>query len=429
MIKVIWLGTFSNEQVRQRIKSQVSIWEPIVRKLTGRQAYKASDFAQWNTNAINSFNEGSYDVDLTVICVHTNVRGGIQRFDIDKVHYVLIDSRTSNLWDNFKRRILHIKYRYGINRKRILDEIARIKPDIVHIMGAENPQYSLSALDIPNNIPVLVQLQTLLNNPELKKYRDYKELEGFEREVLLRSDYIGTRVSAISQVIREYIKPNPTILNIGLCVGEKLNLQERDTKYDFVYFSANLYKAADLAVEAFILAHKENPNITLDIIGAYSESLFDQLTKLIKKGGVEKAVFFEGRLATHDDVIRQIRKSRFALIPLKADFLSGTCREAMANGLPLLTTRTQGDNGTILLNKDRETALISEIGNHQALATNMLRLINEPGLADRLREAGARYITENYSNQAVIDKWFRLYPELIDNFHHNTKISDVFLNN
>ena len=40
--------------------------------------------------------------------------------------------------------------------------------------------------------------------------------------------------------------------------------------------------------------------------------------------GIKDAVTFEGMLPTHDDVIAQIRKSRFALLPLRIDLTSGT---------------------------------------------------------------------------------------------------------
>lgn len=103
-----------------------------------------------------------------------------------------------------------------IKKRRIIKEIIhKITPIIVHVIGAENEDYSLAALDIPENIPVIVQMQTLLNDPDFIRrspiYSDYKR--ACEIQVLQRVDYIGTTVLHFRELITSNIvkKTNPLI--------------------------------------------------------------------------------------------------------------------------------------------------------------------------------------------------------------------------
>ena len=107
---------------------------------------------------------------------------------------------------------------------------------------------------------------------------------------------------------------------------------------------------------------------------------------------ITKNVIFCGPLPTHDDVIKQIRKSRFAILPLKIDLISGTIREAMANGLPVVTTITPA---TPKLNETRESVLLSEKGDFKAMAENMLWLINDNEVAIKLKKNS--FVLSNFS--------------------------------
>jgi glycosyltransferase involved in cell wall biosynthesis len=127
---------------------------------------------------------------------------------------------------------------------------------------------------------------------------------------------------------------------------------------------------------------------------------------------------FEGKLPTHDDVICQIRKSRFALLPLKIDLVSGTIREAMANGLPVVTTVTPA---TPNLNKKRECVLLSEMGDHKAMADNMLRLIEDPEYANIIRDNCLQTANERITNKEIVDNYIRAYFNCISDFKQKSK--------
>lgn len=426
-LKVVMICHFSNSLVRKHIKYSCGLLESIIRFVLRRPLLQY-DFNQWNTNAIKEFEKKENEVELHVIspCYGMSKRDSI--FCENGVHYYFFKDEF-NLFTLFKNEIF--KYHndsFLKNREYISKTIASIKPDIIHIIGAENPSYSMAAFDIPENIPYIVQLQTLMLDPEFKNAypinsKTYEYRSCIEKNILEKADYIGTRAEKYKKILTSLSLKHP-ILGTTLALTEPIDLNKEKKEFDFVYFAFDISKAVDYAIEAFAMAFKEKPTITLDIVGAYSVQLKKQLDNRISKLGIQNNVFFEGKLATHDDVIRQITKSRFALLPLKIDLISGTIRESMANGLPVITTITPD---TPKLNEKRESVLLSPIGDHQAMAENMLKLLNDEGYAETLRKNAGITASERINNERIIRKWIDAYHACIDNFKNGTPIPEHLL--
>lgn len=427
-LKIVWICHFSNELVRKHLNEGVGFLESIVRNISKRPI-NVYDFAQWNTNAIREFEKFTDDVELHIISPGYFMKDYESTFDEKGIHYYFFkDERT--LFDRIANKFLGKYPLYERNRAYIKNKIDEIKPDLVHIIGAENPNYSLAALDIPESIPSLVQLQTLLIDPDFKKNypmpeKIYEYRAGIERKILEKSNYIGTVAKKFIVYINSNVKIKHPVLSTTLALTEPVDFSFEKKVFDFVYFALNIRKAADFAIEAFAIACKEKPSITLDVVGEYSADLKAQLDSRIAELGIGKNVFFEGKQATHDDVIRQIKKSRFALLPLKIDLISGTVREAMASGLPVVSTITPS---TPKLNEKRESILLSKNGDHQAMADNMLKLLNDDNFANMIRENAGVTASEKISNEQHMRKWIAAYHACIDNFKNGTPIPQELLN-
>ena len=409
-IKVAWVCHFSNEYIRK----QLHFKKDIVGLIKKRQMI---DFAQWNINAINEFKKFN-DVELHVISPHIQMSSNVQEFTKDGIHYHFFRSEDDNFLFRLKRKFLKGKYLtpdYKRNSEVILSFINSIKPDLIHVIGAENAHYSISALSMPNDIPLIVALQTLMIAPDfLKNYpiskNVYEYRSGIERKVLERADYISIRGKRFIDILNEEIKPTPKILEMPLAVGEELAIADYEKHYDFIYYAVDISKAADYALEAFAIAKKKHKDITLHVVGGYSDAYMNMLKARMQELGIDDGIDFTGRLATRDDVINEVRKARFALLPLKVDLIAGTIRECMANGLPVVTTITPA---TPRLNDKRESILLSEKADFQAMADNMCRLLEEDGLADTLRQNAAIEIHERYSNETAMKQWKENYYNVI----------------
>ena len=296
--------------------------------------------------------------------------------------------------------------------------INHIRPDIIHLFGLENPYYAVGILNDYKHVITIAQLQTLVNDPNFKNNypidaKEYDYIASVEETIIKKVDYIGTNVTKFRQIIKDKIHPNTVFLNTRLLLKEPIVTDRFEKQYDFVYFAANINKAVDLAIEAFALAHKQKPEITLDIVGGYEIGFKQYLDSILVEKGISDAVTFEGKLPTHEDVLNKIRKARFALLPLKVDLVSGTIREAMSNGIPVLTTDT-GESGTQKLNKKRATVLISPIGDHQALADNMLLLLSNKEMVETLRNNAYQTRSEITSNAAGAQRYIEAYKACID---------------
>ena len=407
-IKVVWVCHLMNPEIGKHLRQSLSLgrktkllFANLFLKLIPKKSYTIkqgvsklcdklsrpipTEFAVWNTNGINELKLRP-DIELHIVApLYWISRKGLC-YEEDGVNYHFFRNQKGSfaflIWGEVYKLIKGKNYGMPINRKRIAKYVEQIKPDIIHLIGAENSQYAMSILDYGDSYPVLVQLQTLLSDPDAQlKVSSYKISAINESIVLGKTKYIGTVVNKYSDIIKTKINPDAIILNTSLAVGEKVCRSQRQTEYDFVYFSYNLNKAGDLAIEAFGLAHKQNPKITLHMIGGYDEIFKKKLDKRIEYYGIQDAVTFEGLLPTHDDVLEHAKKARFALLPIKTDITSSTIREAFSNGLPVITTITAG---TPDLNKNRQCILLSEVGDHQAMADNIIRLADNDALAEML---------------------------------------------
>ena len=415
-IKIAYICHVSNGKIRDELHQRIPWYEKFSRRILKKNPPLLNDYAQWNTNAIEELSQYE-EIELYVISPSQFMTRKECCFTIDEVSYYFFKDEDDYFINKIKKALFpNSNQSYNKNRRIIQNYIKEIKPDIVHIVGAENPYYSLSALDVSRTIPLIVQLQTLMLDPQFKKnvtnttISSYNYRVEVEKKVINRADYIATPVELFKRIIVNEIKPEAVFLNMTLPLTESVNRDNTKKEFDFVYFASNISKACDLALEAFGLAHRRHPDIRLDIIGNYTEAYKAELDKIIERYDIEHCVFFEGKLPSHEDVMHQIRKSRFALLPLKIDLTSGTIRESMANGLPVLTTITQG---TPNLNEDYVCVLLSEIGDHQSLADNMCKLLEDVDLSNLLKENGYKKACSKISNTEIVMQWVNEYRKTL----------------
>ena len=410
-IKVLWLCSVSNAEMREHYQTKAGFVLKWIYKKFKHTTTDDKDHAQWDTNAIKEI-EKRDDLELHVVCPKRFLTKKFVDFEMNGVYYHLFRDQNSSLltW-LISQTITKFSSRYHRNRKRIKHIIETIKPDVVHVIGAENPQYSLATLDIPESIPVIVQLQALLCSLEAVtripfERKDYHYKGEIEKEIFKKVPFIGTPVPSFAEYIKKNLDTKATILNIGLALTEPVYKENNKKEFDFVYFSGNLSKGADLALKSFAIAHQIYPNITLDVIGGYSDELKSTLDTIVEENNLKDYVTFEGFLPTHDDVIMQIRKAIYALLPITMDILPGTVREAMANGLVVLTSITEG---TPTLNEKMESVLLSPVCDYKKMADDMITVLENPKYAKNLRENAWKIAEERSSNREVIQKWVDSY--------------------
>lgn len=430
-MKIVWICGFSNAEVRNRLMIKTNPLEPMFARMVRRSSSPASDSGVWITNGIREM-KSQDSVELHIITPIRDLKESQQEFEIESIQYHFFRDENSGL----SRKVIRYLFtrnssKFRKNRKVICELINRIDPDIVHVIGAENPFYSLALLDIPKRIPTILQLQALLVSLEGKvtgeQAKNFAYKGELERQLIQRADYVGTAANSYVEYIKAKIKPDAIFINTTLAMAQVIDLSEEEKEFTFVHYASALSttKATDVAVRAFILVHQSHPEITLDLVGYCSDEFKAELEAMIEQSGIRHAVTFEGRLPTHDDVIKQIRKADFALLPIKTDIVPNTLHEAMANGLPLITTATE--EGTTKLNEKRQSVLISPIGDVNGIANNMHYLIENPDSADKLRKNAAITEAEHANNRDIIEHWVEVYRSVIEHSKLGTDIPKEYL--
>ena len=193
-IRVAYICHFSNPKVHSVLPLKLSWKDRILMRLRKKTiSTSVDDFAIWNSNAIDELKKLGNDVELHVIAPYPFLADPVYEFKDEGVTYHFY--RNDHILVEFLQRhvLTFIKLNYRRERNRIRAFIECIQPDLVHLVGAENPYYSLSAFDIPNSIPLIVQLQTLLNDPSFEHnymmghaYFEYRR--KIELSILRRAD-------------------------------------------------------------------------------------------------------------------------------------------------------------------------------------------------------------------------------------------------
>lgn len=88
------------------------------------------------------------------------------------------------------------------------------------------------------------------------------------------------------------------------------------------------------------------------------------------------------------------------------DNMPNSILEAFAAGLPIASTNAGGIPHILA---DGLEGLLVPVGNHEALAAAALRLVQEPGLAQRLTAAGRARVASQFTWESVREQWAALY--------------------
>lgn len=154
-MKIVWICHFSNAEIREHLSLSNNWIANKIRKVIGKKkAAPYTDFAPWVSNFIKEF-ETFESIELHIISPHQGLKPFTQYFELRNIHYYFFKPDLPIL--NLRYDMFLKKPKYRMNRFLVSQLIEEIQPDLVNLIGAENPYYSITALDI-KNIPVYLFL-------------------------------------------------------------------------------------------------------------------------------------------------------------------------------------------------------------------------------------------------------------------------------
>jgi glycosyltransferase involved in cell wall biosynthesis len=164
-------------------------------------------------------------------------------------------------------------------------------------------------------------------------------------------------------------------------------------------------KGFDILLDAIALLAPDHPNLTLVLAGdgPARHALQQQAARL----NIGHSVHFLG----YCNDVRQVYAALdiFAM-PSRCEALPYALLEAMTAQLPAVASRIGGVPEVIVPN---QTGLLIPVGDHQALATALRSLLNNPDLRQQMGRAARDRVIQHFSEREMVAQTLALYRKLL----------------
>lgn len=314
--------------------------------------------------------------------------------------------------------------------------VQRIDPDMIHVHGTEDV-YGLICKDV--SCPVIISLQGL--RQEIKKYyfSDISKARYFK--MMIKNHNLNLLKNLLIWNIKtrqekEIIESNS--LFIGRTHFDKACLLAMNPKAEYLMgddhriirkefynaewklkntsahslhatLSASTFKGIFALIDALEIVKNSIPDIKLNLAGSMSGWIGKELNQTIKKKGLTGHINLLGR-CNPEQLIKSMLQSRIFIHPSFIDNSPNSVQEAQILGMPVIASFTGGIPSLI---KDHETGMMFPRGDSKYLAQQIIDLILDEKLAERLGKE-ARKLGESRNNPTHLsNRYCTLYNKLL----------------
>jgi len=275
--------------------------------------------------------------------------------------------------------------------------------DIVHIFSASYWSFRLAPL------PAWL-FSRLRDKPALLNYhsgeaRDHLQKFSEAAKVLRKADKVVVPSPFLMNVFQEFGIRADVVPNIADLSQFSFRLRSPLTPKLICTRGFHQYYAIEVVVKAFAEIRKQIPGATLVLVGkGPTEGEVRQLVESLAVRGIT----FAG-VASRATIGQYYDRADIFINASILDNMPVSIIEAFASGNPVVTTCPEGMQYLV---EHERTGLLSTVGDARALAENVLRLLREPGLAERLA-LNAHEESKKYTWEAVRGPWLHIYRDLM----------------
>ena len=166
---------------------------------------------------------------------------------------------------------------------------------------------------------------------------------------------------------------------------------------------ANLYYTKDLKTMIAAVARMKHKDAHLVIVGGKGPQPQEELEEVAERLGVTMRVHFVGRIENAARFMKGL--NAYAISSVK-EGLSYTVLEAMAAGVPIISTPVGGNTEVLFRDREKPSALSAPIGNPEKFAEALDRVLDDAKLAGVLtRNAKERLAAFSYERMIVLTRW------------------------
>lgn len=156
------------------------------------------------------------------------------------------------------------------------------------------------------------------------------------------------------------------------------------------------------ALRAFALVRRRLGGARLTVAGSGPERA--ALERQAKDCGIADAVVFAGRIDNRH-IADLYASADIVLNPTTADNMPISILEALASGVPVVSTSAGGIPDLVT---DEQSALLVPVADAEAMASAVMRVLEDRALAERLRQEGLELVAA-YAWPRVRDRWRQAY--------------------
>jgi glycosyltransferase involved in cell wall biosynthesis len=158
-------------------------------------------------------------------------------------------------------------------------------------------------------------------------------------------------------------------------------------------------------LEAVAALRQSLPGLRLTVVG--DGPLRSALETQADRLGVREGVTFTGARSDTPDLMRAFD---IFVLPSLNEGISNTILEAMATGLPVVATRVGGNPELVA---DGVTGRLYDPGVPGALEAALMPYVTDPALRDAHGRAARERVVQNFSLDAMVNRYVALYDELL----------------
>lgn len=296
---------------------------------------------------------------------------------------------------------------------RLLFYIVRLwktagRVDVLHIMA--NSGWSWHLFTVP-----AVWIAKIRNTPTIINYRGGEAQSFFEKSfrwvkpTLAASARVIVPSRFLQQVFNQHQVDTDIVANIIDIERFAPSTEQLSADAPRLLVARNLELIYDnaTAIRAFKQVLKEYPHATLTVAGTGPEQ--SSLQALVKELAIEDRVSFVGRIDTQQ-MPALYQAAQVMLNPSRVDNMPNSILEALASGVPVVSTNV---GGIPFLVEHEKTALLVPAENYQAMAAEVIRVLQDQQLSNKLSRAGLEFV-QQFSWPAVRDQWLAVYQQAIN---------------
>jgi glycosyltransferase involved in cell wall biosynthesis len=226
---------------------------------------------------------------------------------------------------------------------------------------------------------------------------------GATRIHLLLNDYINT--------LPHYMHPRVRIIpNTVEPAHQQAVLNPDGIKTLLAVVSLSARKNVEHLIRVFASIHAQAPDWQLQIVG--DGELRSRLEALVTDLGVAHRVIFVGQT---NDPYGYYEQAQLFVLPSLIEGFPLCSLEAMSHGLPVVGYRSC--TGIRAQLEHGVSGCLSVLDNNRtSLGRDLLTLMHNPALRQRMGEAARIHFEQRFSNQVVFDAWERMCVEAVETF-------------